>query len=209
MDFSSPRGSLKVRRSLVRRPWRNLMVSGPLKRTTERDLRRDAMSLFVKLTARAVNCARFREAALALYSLFRTPGEEEEVNRRIIDNKSELQKLLAHNVSIPKLQTLADAAQTLYSLQQDNSGQEFGANLVFHQPARFLVNASFEDGDLWGESTNVKPDEELPVDTIPIPSVMLSQKHCQVSSMEEAKHCIMELPKIMQALTRMVTNLLV
>ncbi|GKF02893.1 hypothetical protein Tco_0029816, partial [Tanacetum coccineum] len=35
-----------------------------------------------------------------------------------------------------------------------DDGQEFGANLVFHQPA-FLVDASFEDGDLWGKSTSV------------------------------------------------------
>ena len=81
----------------------------------------------------------------------------------------ELQKLLGHAVSQAKVQKVVNAAQTLSNLQPDNhksmysaetqvngdDAQEFGANLVFHQPARFLVDASFEDGDLWGESTNV------------------------------------------------------
>lgn len=76
----------------------------------------------------------------------------------------ELQKLLGHAVSQAKVQKVVNAAQTLSNLQLDNhksmysaetqvngdDAQEFGANLVFHQPARFLVDASFEDGDLWG-----------------------------------------------------------
>lgn len=36
-----------------------------------------------------------------------------------------------------------------------DDGQEFGANLVFHHPARFLVDVSFEDGEIWEEGTNV------------------------------------------------------
>lgn len=83
--------------------------------------------------------------------------------------RSELQKLLGHAVSHEKVHKAVNAVQTLSNLQPDNheamytaeaqvngdDGQEFGANLVFHQPARFLVDASFEDGDLWRESTNV------------------------------------------------------
>nr|GEV18926.1 DExH-box ATP-dependent RNA helicase DExH14 [Tanacetum cinerariifolium] len=123
----------------------------------------------VELIDGVVNDEEFKEAALAVYRLFGAPGEEEEVNRRIIEKKSELQKLLGHAVSHAKVQKVVNAVQTLSNLQPDNHeamytaetqvngdvDQEFGANLVFHQPARFLIDASYEDGDLWGESTNV------------------------------------------------------
>lgn len=60
--------------------------------------------------------------------------------------------------------------QSLSSLQPDNhkamslaesqvngidDDQEFGANLVFHQPSRFLIDSSFENVEMWGEGTNV------------------------------------------------------
>lgn len=38
----SPRESLNLRISLVKRPWRNLTVSGPRNRMTERDFMREA-----------------------------------------------------------------------------------------------------------------------------------------------------------------------
>lgn len=57
--------------------------------------------------------------------------------------------------------------QSLSKLQPDNHKlaenqvnasddcQEFGANLVFHHPARFLVDESIEDVEMWGEDSNV------------------------------------------------------
>nr|XP_043640038.1 DExH-box ATP-dependent RNA helicase DExH14 [Erigeron canadensis] len=105
----------------------------------------------------------FKEVALAVHRLFGSHGEEEEVNRRFIEKKSELQKLLGHVVSDAKLQKVVNAIQSLSNLQPDNheiqvngndDGQEFGADLVFHNPSRFLVDASFE-GDLCGEFKNV------------------------------------------------------
>ncbi|KAF5781258.1 hypothetical protein HanXRQr2_Chr11g0481381 [Helianthus annuus] len=83
---------------------------------------------------------------------------------------SKLQKLLGYAVSDAKLQKVVNAVQSLSSLQPDNhesksllerqvngndDGQEFGANLVFHHPARFLVDASFDDREMWGVGTNV------------------------------------------------------
>nr|KAJ0203753.1 hypothetical protein LSAT_V11C500237010 [Lactuca sativa] len=109
----------------------------------------------------------FKEVALAVYRLFGTHGEEEEENRRIIEKKSELQKLLGYSVSDTKLQKVVNAVQSLSKLQPDNHKlaenqvnasddcQEFGANLVFHHPARFLVDESIEDVEMWGEDSNV------------------------------------------------------
>lgn len=42
LDFSSPTGSLNLRTSFVNKPCKNLIVSGPRNRTTDRVLRRDA-----------------------------------------------------------------------------------------------------------------------------------------------------------------------
>ncbi|KAI3673352.1 hypothetical protein L6452_39470 [Arctium lappa] len=112
----------------------------------------------------------FKEVALTVYRLFGARGEEEEENRRIIEKKSELQKLLGHDVPDAKLQKLVHAVESLSTLQPDNheamslaesqvngsdDSQEFGASLVFHHPTRFLVDASFEDGEMWAECTNV------------------------------------------------------
>ncbi|KAK1407351.1 hypothetical protein QVD17_38965 [Tagetes erecta] len=131
---------------------------------------RQFVGAVVELIGGVVINEEFKEAALAVYKLFGAREEEEKDNYMFIQKKSELQKLLGHAVSDAKLQKAVNAAQSLYNLQPEDQqsisllesqvngredGQEFGANLVFHHPARFLVDASFEDGEIWGEGTNV------------------------------------------------------
>jgi activating signal cointegrator complex subunit 3 len=80
----------------------------------------------------------------------------------------ELQKLLGHVVSDANLQRVASLAQKLFGLTPSDHGPplvseglvngsgndlEFGADLVFQSPARFLVNVSLEDGELLGEES--------------------------------------------------------
>lgn len=81
----------------------------------------------------------------------------------------ELQKLLDHAISDASLQKVASLAHRLSLLQSDNDSRdgfvpgnqvngsaddvEFGANLVFRPPARFVVDVSLEDGELWGEES--------------------------------------------------------
>jgi activating signal cointegrator complex subunit 3 len=79
-----------------------------------------------------------------------------------------LQKLIGHAVSDARLQKVAALSQRLYGLQPRNSGAaliveshvngtgddlEFGADLAFQAPARFLVDTSLEDGELLGEES--------------------------------------------------------
>ncbi|KAJ1402777.1 Winged helix DNA-binding domain superfamily [Sesbania bispinosa] len=105
----------------------------------------------------------FHEVALTVYRLFGRPMEDEETTDRIIsDKKLELQKLIGHAIADAKLKQVASLAQRLLNLQPSNKTSafslernldadedlEFGADLVFQAPARFLVDVSLDDGDI-------------------------------------------------------------
>ncbi|KAG8652395.1 DExH-box ATP-dependent RNA helicase DExH14 isoform X2 [Manihot esculenta] len=104
----------------------------------------------------------FREVALTAYRLFGGPGPVEEDNddSSILKRKSELQKLIGHAVLDANIQRVATLAQRLSSLQPTSHESalvleshvngsdrdlEFGADLAFQTPARFLVDITLED----------------------------------------------------------------
>jgi len=74
----------------------------------------------------------------------------------------ELQNLVGHAIADAKLREVAAIAQKLLNLQPTNTnsavslerdhdveeGMEFGDDLVFQAPARFLVDVSLDDGDI-------------------------------------------------------------
>lgn len=78
-----------------------------------------------------------------------------------------LQKVIGHVITDANMRKVASLAQRLFRLQASGNGTavvrmqvnksdddiEFGADLVFHAPARFLVEASLEDGELLGEES--------------------------------------------------------
>ncbi|KAI5562362.1 hypothetical protein BDE02_15G048700 [Populus trichocarpa] len=119
----------------------------------------------VELIDGEVQSEEFREVALNVYRIF---GEEESADSNFTQKKSKLQKLIGHAVSDARLQKVAALSQRLYGLQPRNSGAaliveshvngsgddlEFGADLAFQAPARFLVDTSLEDGELLGEES--------------------------------------------------------
>lgn len=87
-----------------------------------------------------------------------------------------MRKLIGHDVSDAKLQKVASLAQRLFGLQPSEhsaalvseshvngggDGLEFGADLIFRAPARFLVDGSLEDEELMeDESTAPSPFHE-------------------------------------------------
>ncbi|KAK7411347.1 hypothetical protein VNO78_02780 [Psophocarpus tetragonolobus] len=110
-----------------------------------------------------IRSEEFREVALYVYKLFGRPMEEEgDIDRIISDKKLELQKLIGHSVADAKLRQVASLAQRLLNLQPSNRHStisfegnldadedlEFGADLAFQAPARFLVDVSLDDGDM-------------------------------------------------------------
>ncbi|XP_050224918.1 DExH-box ATP-dependent RNA helicase DExH14 isoform X1 [Mercurialis annua] len=126
----------------------------------------------VELIDGEVPSEEFREVALTAFRLFAGPGteynEEATVKSNILDNKSELQKIIGHAVSDANLGKVATLAQRLSSLQPSNhmaalvseshvngssDNLEFGADLAFEAPARFLVDVTLEDGELLGEES--------------------------------------------------------
>ncbi|KAF5933941.1 hypothetical protein HYC85_030112 [Camellia sinensis] len=105
----------------------------------------------------------FHEVALMVYRLFAKPVEEDEDDRRIAEKKLELQKVL--DASLQKVSSLAQSLSLLQSndcsdvfVPQRETNRscddlEFGADLVFQCPARFVVDVSLEEGELLGEGT--------------------------------------------------------
>ncbi|PQM33209.1 hypothetical protein Pyn_14185 [Prunus yedoensis var. nudiflora] len=117
----------------------------------------------VELIDGEVPSEEFREVALTVYHLFGRPEEEDNVETNIAGKKLEVQKLLGHAVSEANVRKVASLAQRLAGMQSSDKGTtlvserpvngthdnvEFGADLVFHAPARFLVDVSLEDGEL-------------------------------------------------------------
>ncbi|XAR63795.1 DNA helicase [Bertholletia excelsa] len=117
----------------------------------------------VELIGEEVVSEEFREVALTVYRLLANPVEEGGDNRRIAEKKLEVQKFLGHAVSDANLQKVASLVQKLSLLQVNDSSDifvpgwetnescndtEFGADLDFRPPSRFLVDVSLEDGGL-------------------------------------------------------------
>ncbi|KAL9254447.1 DExH-box ATP-dependent RNA helicase DExH14-like protein [Drosera capensis] len=117
-----------------------------------------------------VDSDEFREVALTAYRLFSGDGGEEDISRtRIAEKKAELQRVVGHSISNVGLQKVISITQNLVRLQpQDHlvsiapSDQsvscgskdvEFGAELDFRTPSRFLVDIPVEDEILGEEST--------------------------------------------------------
>lgn len=80
----------------------------------------------------------------------------------------ELQKLLGHMVTDANLERVASLSQNLFGLVSTDHGSlhdlethvngssndlEFGADLIFQAPTRFLMDVSLEDGELPGEES--------------------------------------------------------
>lgn len=116
------------------------------------------IGVVVELIDGEVPSEEFREVALTVYRLF--GGEEEASDRNIAEKKTELQKLLGHAVSDSHLRKAASFAHRLFALQptghekaliseghlnESSEDIEFGADLVFQPPARFLVDIPLED----------------------------------------------------------------
>lgn len=83
-----------------------------------------------------------------------------------------MQKLLGHTISDGNLRKAALQAQKLYGLLPGNNeaallpeshvngsseSLEFGADLLFQAPARFLEDISLDDGDVLGEESIIHP----------------------------------------------------
>lgn len=138
--------------------------------TEVRQVYKQFIGAVVELIDGEMPSEEFGEIALTAYHLFGRPAEEEDnsVNRNIVEKKSKMQTLIGHAVSDASVYKVASRAQTLSKLQpsehnvtlfseslENGSSDdfEFGSDLVFRAPARFLVDGSFEDGALMGDES--------------------------------------------------------
>lgn len=101
----------------------------------------------------------FQEIAIFTYGLFSVPDID--LKRRIFEKKGELQKLFGYSTQESSLQKVAELAYRLYMLQRDDhetastsagiadgydDATEFGSDITFKVPARFLVDVLLENG---------------------------------------------------------------
>ncbi|OMO53157.1 hypothetical protein CCACVL1_28841, partial [Corchorus capsularis] len=122
----------------------------------------------VELIDGEVPSEEIHEVALTAYHLFSGSAEGDEGDKSLNEKKVELQKIIGHGVSYANVRKVASLVQKLSQSQPRDSGDtlvsekhvngsddisEFGADLVFKAPARFLVDVSLEDVDLLGEAS--------------------------------------------------------
>ncbi|KAI3955130.1 hypothetical protein MKX01_034159 [Papaver californicum] len=131
----------------------------------------------VELIDGEVSSEEFRQVAKTVYHLFgAAPQQEDDVknSRSKISaaNKEELQKCIGYNLPDIKIQKAASLAQKLFILQPsgheddasvskvrvDVGGEnstEFGSELVFHAPTRFLIDESLKNELLFEEESSM------------------------------------------------------
>ncbi|XVF54413.1 hypothetical protein PTKIN_Ptkin05aG0178400 [Pterospermum kingtungense] len=138
-----------------------------------RQLYKQFIGAVVELIDGDVPSEEFREVALTAYRLFGGSVEVDEVDKNINEKKAELQKVIGHGVSYANVRKVSYLAQKLSQSQPRDGGamlvsenhvngshdnSEFGADLVFKAPARFLVDVSLDDVELLSEeSTSPSP----------------------------------------------------
>ncbi|KAF2598132.1 hypothetical protein F2Q68_00012454 [Brassica cretica] len=121
----------------------------------------------VELIDREVPSEEFREVAFTAYRLFGKPVEEEDggfSDKSLAEKKLELQNVVGHAVSDANVKNVASFALALYSIQpahqsevyadEVDDGAEFGADLVFNLPSRFLVEESLGERGFQDEESN-------------------------------------------------------
>ncbi|CDY47017.1 BnaC02g42020D [Brassica napus] len=121
----------------------------------------------VELIDREVPSEEFREVAFTAYRLFGKPVEEEDggfSDKSVAEKKLELQNVVGHAVSDANVKNVASFALALYSIQpahqsevyadEVDDGAEFGADLVFNLPSRFLVEESLGERGFQDEESN-------------------------------------------------------
>ncbi|KAL8056919.1 hypothetical protein ABFX02_04G150100 [Erythranthe guttata] len=135
-----------------------------------RQLYKQFITAMVELMGDEVVSEEFQEVGLNVYKLFSgdSGSEEDGGDKRILAKKSEFQKLIGHTVPEPSILKVASLVEKLSGLQSneqgngylpelggaDSEGLEFGADLVFQPPARFLVDISLEDAESLLEETS-------------------------------------------------------
>ncbi|KAL7153162.1 hypothetical protein ABFS83_04G147200 [Erythranthe nasuta] len=135
-----------------------------------RQLYKQFITAMVELMGDEVVSEEFQEVGLNVYRLFSgdSGSEEDGGDKRILAKKSEFQKLIGHTVPEPSILKVASLVVKLSGLQSneqgngylpelggaDSEGLEFGADLVFQPPARFLVDISLEDAENLLEETS-------------------------------------------------------
>ncbi|WOL01441.1 DExH-box ATP-dependent RNA helicase DExH14 [Canna indica] len=129
-----------------------------------RQLYKQFVGSVIELINGEVSSEEFREVAKTAYELFGSPETDNNFTKSIPEKKIELQQLVGYNIQDSVLQKVASLARRLYALQfpsrgaaavqeigADGCGEsgdnhiEFGSNLNFQPPSRFVVDVSLEN----------------------------------------------------------------
>ncbi|CAI9111861.1 OLC1v1012190C1 [Oldenlandia corymbosa var. corymbosa] len=153
--------------------------------TEVRQVYKEFIGALRELVSDEVVSEEFEEVALSVYRIFvgQLAEDEDGGDKRIAEKKLQLQKLVGHEIPILNIQKVASAVKKLLALQNNDEGTvlmprlqdedeqnddvEFGADLFFQPPARFMVDAILEEDDLfvdvnsthegvWYENSDIK-----------------------------------------------------
>ncbi|KAK4427739.1 DExH-box ATP-dependent RNA helicase DExH14 [Sesamum alatum] len=135
-----------------------------------RQLYKQFIAAVVELMGGEVVSEEFQEVALNVYRLFSAASgsEEDDGDKRILAKRFQLQKFIGHTIPDANILKIALLVERLSALQKNEHGTgylpelvsegsedlEFGADLVFRPPARFLVDVSLEDAEILVEETS-------------------------------------------------------
>lgn len=126
-----------------------------------RQVYKEFIGAVVELIDGEVPTEEFHEVALTAYHLLGV-SLGDDGDRKVSEKRQELQNRIGYAITDANLRILASLAMKLSSLQPGehvlekhvngvSDGLEFGANLDFQEPARFLVDVSFNGEELFDE----------------------------------------------------------
>ncbi|MQL70665.1 hypothetical protein Taro_003023 [Colocasia esculenta] len=132
---------------------------------------RQYLGAVVELVNGEVVQEEFQEIAKNVYDLLSSIYSDSAASKQIMERKGELERLIGYSISESHLKKVALSAQRLSELQHNNletlsikentpdvaedESVEFGSDLAFQAPARFLVDMSLESGLLWENETSI------------------------------------------------------
>ncbi|KAM0936672.1 putative DNA helicase [Dioscorea sansibarensis] len=139
------------------------------------------LGALVELINGETSSDEFHEIAKTIYDLFTGPDTAcGDISHKIVEKRGELQMLVGYSISDSTLQKVASLAQRLFSLQSTDDKtdliqakladvganyHEFGNNITFQSPARFLVETPLENGcplatDSWTAPVSLHEDND-------------------------------------------------
>uniref|UniRef100_A0A1D1YQG8 RNA helicase n=1 Tax=Anthurium amnicola TaxID=1678845 RepID=A0A1D1YQG8_9ARAE len=132
---------------------------------------RQYLGAITELTCGEVVQEEFQEIAKNVYDFFNAVDSDSDVSKMINESKGELERLVGYSISESHLKKVAMSTWRLFGLQHgdhkaslinenivdvcEDETVEFGSDLAFQAPARFIVDMLLENGLPWVDESSI------------------------------------------------------